>query len=69
MKFIVVLAAGSDTIESIDREVNGNNNFADASAEAVRCLFVNGKADNVTAYRRYDDSTIASDHFFYGEKE
>ena len=68
MKFIVVLAAGSDTVESIDREVTGLNNFAAASAEAVRCLFVNNKADNVTAYRRYDNSTIASEHFFYGEK-
>jgi len=69
MKFIVVLAAGSDNIESVDREVYGDNNFSDASIEATRCLFINGRADNVTAYRRYDDSTIASDHFFYAEME
>ena len=69
MKFVVVLASGSDTIESIDREVFGLNNFSEASTVAVRDLFANKSANNVTAYRRYDDSTIASDHFFYGEKE
>jgi hypothetical protein len=69
MKFVVVLSAGDNPIESLDREVPGQNNFADAAVEATRCLFGLSKADNVTAYRRYDNSTIAADHFFYAEKE
>ncbi len=69
MKFVIVLASGSTTLESIKRSVPGNNNFADASVEATKALFGASGADNVTAYREYDTSTIASEHFFYAEKE
>jgi hypothetical protein len=69
MKFVIVLSKGDNATESIKREVFGQNNFADAAVEATKALMHSTAADNVTAYREYDNSTIAADHFFYAEKE
>lgn len=69
MKFVIVLSKGDNATESIKREVVGQNNFADAAVEATKALMHSTTADNVTAYREYDSNTVASDHFFYAEKE
>jgi hypothetical protein len=69
MRFLIKLYAGSSELESITRYVSGDNNFADAAAEAAKALFGASAADNVAAFRLHADDSPAQKYFFYAEKE
>lgn len=70
MLFRIILAAGSETVSTMQSFVHDNNDFRTAAMMGTAALFSNEGVDNVTLYRCSDDGkTISSDHFFYGEKE